>query len=135
MAKERIDEAGRRGEGLIIEHASIRSNRMPHLVPVLSKPTVATRADGSRFVRPCICGTKHPCKTVHLYFDARGQAMVSPGVLADLRLAGMPDLTIVGTESAPPPIQMGGLDSRLLVDQRNRAIRPLTPIVPRAKVI
>jgi len=104
----------------------------PHNVPVLSKPIRSFDQFGRLLERKCpTCGVHHPCKTVHLWLDDTGACLVSAGVLADLKLAGMPNLEVVGASSTAPPIEIN--KPRALVDRNNRAIRPLTPAKVRSK--
>ena len=63
----------------------------------------------------------HPVKTVHLYLDATGACIVSTGVLADLRKAGMPNLEVIASIVNPPAITLGR--DRFDVDQKNQKIR------------
>lgn len=97
--------------GIRIRHSTQRSTC--HVVPVLAKPY----ADGG-FVCPT-CHVLHPVKAVHLWLDDRGECLVSQGVLEELRMAGMPDLQIVGGVNNPPPLLIG---NRPAVDQANRKI-------------
>jgi hypothetical protein len=100
--------------GIRIQHATARS--VCHVVPVLAKPY----ADGG-FKCPT-CQVWHPVKAVHLWLNDVGDCLVSPGVLAELRLAGMPGLTVVGEVVNPPPLQLGVGVDRAGVDQTNRRI-------------
>lgn len=100
--------------GIRIQHATVRSTC--HVVPVLAIPYV----DGG-FICPT-CHVLHPVKSVHLWLDDRGECLVSEGVLAELRLAGMPELVVVGETLNPPPLRVGvGID-RTVIDQSNRKI-------------
>lgn len=94
------------GLGIRIRHATARSTMV--LVPVMVKPLAAGPADicpgcrlifGQQFV--------HPVKTVHLWLDDTGACLVSAGVLEDLKLAGLPDIQIVGHTDNPPPLAVG----------------------------
>lgn len=85
------------------------------LVPVMSKPIRG-------LLRDCpVCHIIHPVKTIHLSLSPTGSAIVSAGVLEDLKAAGMPDLDIVGHTASPPPIYVQG--SRQESDQRAYAQR------------
>lgn len=68
-----------------------------YLVPVLKKPTPKARTCN-------LCKVTHPCKTVHLHLN-EGNVTVSEGVLADLKLAGLPDLDILGEVKQPPTLR------------------------------
>lgn len=104
---------------------------LPHTVPVMSKPIVSFDHNGKRIYPICpTCHVHHPVKTVHLWLDEKGEMMVSAGVLADLKLAGMPDLTITNGCLAPPSISLN--KPRSIVERDNRAIRPLTPMKARS---
>jgi hypothetical protein len=86
---------------------------MLYLVPVLKKPI--------KRPRKCpVCHTPHPCKTVHLHL-VEGDAIVSSGVLAELKMAGMPDLDVVEVVARPPALEIGRV-SRQEQDQRNRKV-------------
>lgn len=87
-----------------------------HVVPVLAKPY----SDGG-FTCPT-CNIHHPVKSVHLMLDDRGECLVSEGVLGELQLAGMPDLTVVGHVDNPPPLKIGKGATRAGIDHDNRAI-------------
>ena len=107
--------------GIMIRHATARSQ--PVLVPILSKPLL----DDSPGVCPG-CLTYHGCKTVHLLVDDAGRCMVSPGVLEDLKLAGLPELTIENEVTDPPPLYIGAgswLEQRQANDHANRALTGL----------
>lgn len=100
--------------GIRIRHATLRS--CVCVVPVLKKPY----ADGG-FICPT-CQILHPVKAVHLWLDAAGTCLVSEGVLGELQLAGMPDLTVVGSVPNPPALVVGRGVNRASVDQKNRRI-------------
>ena len=89
--------------GIRIKHTTLTSTC--YLVPVMGKPYV-------RYGRPVpmlcpLCQVLHPVKTVHLWLEPDGTVIVSPGVLDELRLAGMPDLEVVNEVQAPPPLRLG----------------------------
>jgi hypothetical protein len=77
-------------------------------------------ADGG-FTCPT-CGVLHPVKAVHLWLNDAGECLVSEGVLEELRMAGMPDLVVVGAVDNPPTLQIGDGVNRAAVDQNNRQI-------------
>lgn len=116
------------GDAVQIRHKTRRgfdATSRPYLVPILEKPYIDE--NGIRQPIPdCVCGRFHAVKTVHLWLGPEGECLVSSGVLEDLRLAGMPDLEVVGHSGDPPPINLN--QARTLVDKTNRAIRPLTPL-------
>ena len=87
--------------GIMLRHDTARSQLV--LVPILAKPLL----DDSPGMCPG-CHTFHGCKTVHLVVDDAGRVMVSPGVLEDLKLAGLPELTIENEVQDPPPLVLGG---------------------------
>lgn len=100
--------------GFRVKHASFRSCTLG--VVVLAKPF----EDGG-FMCPS-CHVWHPVKVVHLWLDDRGEALVSQGVLDELRLGGMPELTYEGPAYDPPPLTLGPGVDRAKVDQDNRKI-------------
>lgn len=108
--------------GIMLRHATARSQLV--LVPILSKPLL----DDSPGMCPG-CKSYHGCKTVHLVTDDAGRVMVSPGVLEDLKLAGMPELTVENEVQDPPPLYLGDgkpwLEQRQANDQANRALTGL----------
>lgn len=68
----------------------------------------------------------HLCKTIHLSLSPNGSAIVSEGVFADLKLAGMPDLDVVGEVKQPPKIVVGGRETRAQQDHKAYAQRVWT---------
>lgn len=95
-----------------------------YLVPVLKKPYTTGPIDCP------LCQTFHPVKTVHLWLEDDGGVIVSPGVLEELKMAGMPQLEIVNEVKKPPPLQLGvgrnntvreRRDWRFGQDRKNRA--------------
>lgn len=105
--------------GVLIRHATARSTC--HVVPVLAKPYT----DGG-FVCPT-CHVLHPVKAVHLWLNDVGECLVSEGVLGELRLAGMPDLQVVGGMKDPPPLRIMAGVTREELDNENRRVRLWTP--------
>lgn len=107
--------------GVRVQHRTLRS--CVALVPVLAKPYTTGPIDCPT------CQTLHPVKTVHLWLDDAGTVLVSEGVLAELRMAGLPDLTVIGQVKNPPPLRLAarngdrGGDVRARTDQTNRTIR------------
>lgn len=85
-------------DGILIQHATARS--CMHLVVLLSRPYATGPIDCPT------CHTWHPCKTVHLWLNDTGHCLVSEGVLEELRMAGMPDLTVVGHSDTPPTLRL-----------------------------
>lgn len=99
--------------GIKVEHTR-RTDTWLYLIPILAKPTPLARGCN-------LCRQVHPCKTIHLHLF-NGTAIVSAGVLSDLRLAGMPNLRIAGAVKKPPTIEVGGKRTREEQNQRNRRI-------------
>lgn len=108
--------------GVMLRHDTARSRLV--LVPILSKPLL----EDSPGVCPG-CQTYHGCKTVHLVVDDAGRVMVSHGVLEDLKLAGLPNLTVENEVAEPPPLYLGGTapwyEQRQANDHANRALNGL----------
>lgn len=112
-----------------LEHIDLTK---PYLVPVLSKPTPTVDAMGRRIFEECpLCKTHHACKVVHLWLEPDHSVLVSAGVLDELREGGAypDDFEIVGGGWDPPTLSLN--QTRMLQDQTNRAIRPLTPMRPK----
>ena len=108
--------------GIYIEHRYRKTNWL-YLVMVWKKPFIA-QATGKPKSRFCpLCQTLHFTKTVHLDL-VEGRAIVSKGVLEELKMAGLPDLDIVGTTKTPPPLKTGGtqVGSRPEQNLANRSI-------------
>ena len=106
--------------GIRIKHRTKRFGIA--LVPVSKRPVMGQLHECAT------CKVTHTVKTVHLTLDAEGTCIVSEGVLADLKLAGMPDLDYVADIVNPPPITIG--ESRLAVDAENININILKePII------
>ena len=53
--------------------------------------------------------TKHVAKATHLWMGPNGDCLVSTGVLEELKRAGMPNLTVIGSIDQPPPLRIGKL--------------------------
>lgn len=86
--------------GVVVQHRVHRSSVLV-LVPILSKPIRG-------LLRDCpVCHIIHPVKTIHLSLSPTGSAVVSSGVLEDLKAAGMPDLDVVGHTPTPPALIIG----------------------------
>lgn len=85
-------------DGILIQHATARSTM--HGVVVMAKPYTTGPIDCPT------CHVLHPVKVVHLWLNDTGHCLVSPGVLEELRMAGMPDLTVVGHSATPPPLRL-----------------------------
>ncbi len=106
--------------GIYIEHR-FRKATWLYMVMVWKKPYLDP--NGRRMSRFCpLCQTLHFTKTYHLDLQD-GRAIVSKGALDDLRLAGLPDLDIVGTTKHPPPLRIGrNATSRPAQNMDNRQI-------------
>lgn len=99
-------------EGIEVVHRTARSTMI--VVEVNARP----------YAEPILCPTcriAHVFKAVHLWLDDRGACVVSKGVLADLKLAGMPGLRVGHTVKNPPTLTVGHHVDRAEVDYRNRA--------------
>lgn len=107
--------------GIYIEHRYRKTNWL-YLVSVWKKPFIGP--DGKPMSKFCpLCQTLHFTKTVHLDL-VQGRAIVSTGVLEELRMAGLPNLDIVGTTKTPPPLTIGGnRGARPAQNQTNRHIK------------
>ena len=83
-AAERLTrESNRRGH--IVRHATSRSGM--HLTPLLDQP-IPTPA--GQQIKVCVtCQVHHPCKTLHIWTDDKGDATVSDGVYELLKKVGM----------------------------------------------
>ena len=117
--------------GIYIEHRYRKSNWL-YLVMVWKKPFIS-KIDGKPMSRFCeLCQVLHFTKTVHLDL-VEGRAIVSIGVLEELRMAGLPDLDIVGTTKTPPPLKTGGthVGSRPEQNLVNRGILVWKPYKPK----
>lgn len=73
------------------------------------------------------CHVRHDVKTVHLWLDDQGDCLVSKGVLDELRMAGMPGLSVVAQVADPPPLRIIAGVSREQLDNENRRVRLWTP--------
>jgi hypothetical protein len=117
--------------GVYVEHRFRKSDWL-YLVMVWKKPFV--RSDGTKVSRFCpLCQTLHFTKTVHLDL-VEGRAIVSSGVLEELKMAGLPDLDIVGTTAVPPGLKVGDAGSRVEQNQTNRQIKVWKPYKPKKGV-
>lgn len=103
-------------DGIVVRHPQAHSQI--YLVPVASKPLVRP------FVCPS-CQVIHPVKTIHLWLDDKGEAIVSDGVLADLETAGLAKFNLTKEHHVPnpPTLHIAPGLRREEVDQRNRRIR------------
>lgn len=97
-----------------VVHDTLRS--CVALVPILAKPFF-----GDSIKKCPNCQVIHPVKTVHLWLDDAGSALVSEGVLKDLKSAGMPNLTISAEVKSPPTLKIG-IMTRPEIDHKNRRI-------------
>jgi hypothetical protein len=100
-------------EGIILKHDSL-SNQL-WVVENPARPF----SDGGYDCNLCV-GVHHVGKTTHLWLEPNGCCIVSPGVLDELRRAGMPSLTVVGHVAAPPPLRIGRKSDRQRIDNENR---------------
>ena len=106
--------------GIYVEH-QYRKTDWLYLVSVFKKPFIGP--DGLPMSKFCpLCQTLHFTKTVHLDL-VQGKAIVSKGVLEELRMAGLPDLDVVGTTETPPGLAVGGKTGRPEQNQKHRKIR------------
>lgn len=101
--------------GIRIAHQSARN--VVYTVPIMSKPFTGQSLD-----RCPTCHIVHPVKTVHLWLDAAGSCIVSTGVLEDLKLAGMPSLSVMAEVLNPPALHFGPGATRDQIDNGNRKI-------------
>jgi hypothetical protein len=100
--------------GFRVKHASLHSVMVT--VPLVGRPF-------RRGAKACpTCMVKHEVKTLHLMLDENGEAVVSHGVMASLKEAGMPFFTEVGHVQAPPPLILAPGKTRAQVDKENRTI-------------
>ena len=115
--------------GIYIEHRYRKTNWL-YLVSVWKKPFVGP--NGEHISKFCpLCQTLHFTKTVHLDL-VQGRAIVSTGVLEELRMAGLPSLDIVGTTKTPPPLKVGPrVTSRPEQNLTNRQILVWKPYTPK----
>lgn len=120
QASQKASQKVSKPVGIVVTHKFKRSGMA--LIPLPHKPLYLDS------VKPCPnCQIIHtdsfsrPVKTVHLWLDDTGSALVSVGVLEDLKKAGLPNLSIGGHVSNPPGIRLG--DNRSEVDHKNRTIR------------
>jgi hypothetical protein len=63
-------------------------------------------------------------KTVHLHLEPDNTCLVSTGVLASLKRAGLTrsQLAIVGGTKNPPPLTINGTSTRAQIDNTNRKV-------------
>lgn len=101
--------------GVRVTHRSAKNSVV--LVPILSRPFTGQSLDQCPS-----CHLVHPVKTVHLWLDGDGSCVVSDGVLADLKSAGMPDLSVTGEVVNPPPLNFGPGATREQIDNNNRRL-------------
>jgi hypothetical protein len=101
--------------GVRLRHRSLHSSVA--LVPLMFKPF-----EGQSLDTCPTCQVVHPVKMVHLWLDDSGACIVSQGVLADLRKAGLPELDVVEEVKAPPPLTLGIARERLDQDARQVVI-------------
>lgn len=103
--------------GIRIAHTTARN--VVYLVPIVAKPFTGDSLNND----PCpTCHMVHVVKTVHLWLDGAGSAIVSEGVLKDLQSAGMPDLVVMAEVLKPPPLHFGAGAKREQIDNGNRRI-------------
>ena len=78
-------------------------------------------------ISPCPpCGVIHLVKTIHLWLDDQGHAVVSQKVLDAFIAAGLPQLEIIERVKNPPTLRLGRY-ARPVVDYANRAIAAHDP--------
>lgn len=80
----------------------------------------------------CHCGVAHQFKTVHVYVDDTGSALVSDGVLGLIRSAGETGFDVVGHTPTPPTLRIGV--PRDQQDFDSRKWTQLTPIKQKGTV-
>lgn len=114
--------------GHTIRHATSRSGL--HLTPLLFAP-IPTEQDGNPPKVCPTCRTHHPVKTLHIWVDDTGTAIVSGGVLQLLRRAGMDGYTLEGSTKTPPALKVGQGKTRAEVDYSNRATVVYVPRKPK----
>ncbi len=127
------EQATKKPLGIYVEHRFRKTNWL-YLVMVWKKPYIGS--DGIHKSKFCpLCQTLHFTKTVHLDL-VEGRAIVSTGVLEELKMAGMPDLDIVGTTKTPPPLKTGGeqVGSRPQQNLANRSILSWKRYKPKAYI-
>lgn len=117
-AEARARRARKPRLGHQIRHATARSGM--HLTPIMHKP-IPDQPDGTPIKICPTCRVHHPVKTLHLYLDDTGSALVSDGVLDLLRSVGMDGFTQVGNTDKPPPLKLGSGQGRTEMDYENRS--------------
>lgn len=110
--------------GIRLVHATVRSGVL--LIPIMKKPFPGPFSDADKCPT---CHQIHMVKTVHLTLDADGTCIVSAGVLADLKTAGMPGLSVLAEVPNPPALHFGPGVTREMIDNSNRKIVRLAPPV------
>ena len=107
--------------GYNIVHATDRN--CVRVVPVMSLP-IDTSGKGGYKICPT-CNIHHPVKSLHIWLDGDGKAMISKGVLDLLQKrttaeGGMDGFTLDGHTTKPPPLKLGRGGNRAEVDNENR---------------
>jgi hypothetical protein len=72
-----------------------------------------------------ICHVVHPFKTIHIWLDDSGSAIISRGVFDAMstRWTGPPEYDVVGEVGKPPPLKIGkGAKPREAQDQEARKV-------------
>lgn len=113
--------------GHVVRHLTARSG--VHLTPIMSIPMI-DHSNSPTSICPS-CHVWHPVKTLHIWVDDTGKAMISQGVLDLLNLATPPmdDFALEGSTTDPPPLKAGAGIGRPEVDYENRAQTYLTEVV------
>ena len=106
-------------EGIILKH-----DTLANALWVVENPK-RPFSDGGFDCHMCVGNGQavhHYGKATHLWLEPNGTCIVSTGVLKELRSAGMPQLTVTGRTSKPPPLMLTPGVSRQVIDNRNRKI-------------
>lgn len=109
-------------EGVILKH-----DTLSNALWVVENPN-RPYGDGGYDCNMCV-GVHHYGKATHLWLEPNGTCMVSVGVLKELKAAGMPQLTVAGRTSSPPPLILGPDSNRQAIDNGNRKFYSPTPIL------
>ena len=113
---------GKPPRSLTVQHNNPAMANMAYNVPV---PIVTMfYEDPDRVCNKC--KVRHDVKVVHLDLDENARAMVSWGVYKDLRMGGMPHLTVVGSVAKPPTLILRPMDRGISRRQVNHANRKQT---------
>lgn len=99
-----------------VRHATSRNQI--HLTPLLFAP-IPTDPQSPLKICPT-CRVHHPVKTLHIWVDGGGSALVAGGVLQLLRRAGMDGFVLESSTTKPPTLRVGAGKTREAVDFANR---------------